>query len=184
RSTLFPYTTLFRSRMRSNDSFSISSRASKPSEAIITSNPLRCRRRLSISRFRSLSSTTSSRPANCFIRSFLPGKILDFFKKSIKVDWLCFVLVAANLTCALTILCHGVRTKSYDRDVTGGFAGFKLSGRIPAVHYRQTHIHENDVGLHFNSFIKALQTVGCYSDFITEPSQASPEHVHVKLVIF
>src|SRR5215470_890268 len=82
---------------------------------------------------------------------------LDLLNEPVELDRLGIVVVASCLERLFTVPAHGVGRQADHGNVAHRIVGFDASGRLPSVHHRKTHIHEDDVRLfaarHFDTLL-------------------------------
>ena len=77
-----------------------------------------------------------------------------------------------------------MRGESDDGDVLRLFSGFQLSGRLPSVNDRETHIHEHEIGVLVLGHVHPLLPVLRDQDFETFTRQPPRQHIAIHFVVF
>ena len=94
------------------------------------------------------------------------------------------VVVAAGFHRLLAIAGHRVRRQRDDRDVLRRGVGFDRARGFPAVHHRQAHVHQHDVGQLGLRLRNAFGAVDREHHDEAAPLQPPRQHVAIRLVVF
>jgi hypothetical protein len=98
-------------------------------------------------------------------------QLFNFLDKSRQVQGLAIVVIAAGLKRHFAIASHRVRRKRNDRDRRGGRVRLDPPCRLPPVHDRQAHIHEDEIRPFRNGEFHARLSVFGKEDFEPTPRQ-------------
>src|SRR3974377_928247 len=104
-----------------------------------------------------------------------PGaeKALHLANKSIDFCGVGIVVIASGLDRLFSITAHGVRGEPNYRHSPRGVVSLETSSRFPALHYRETHIHQDDGRLLAVSEVDPLFAVRCEDDLKTATREAT-----------
>src|SRR6185295_17135795 len=176
-------------RTRSKEFSAICSRAAWPLETRVVSYPCRARRRPSMSRLESLSSTMSNLPEPVISNSLSNGhrilrqKMLNFPHQRSEVHRFCRDVAASARYCFFPVARHGVRGQGNHWNMSGSRVRLQGAGGFPPINLRQIHIHQNKVGAIADRAIYSIAAIYRRVDVKTAAHQAPGEHVAIHLVV-
>jgi hypothetical protein len=109
---------------------------------------------------------------------------LHFLQQLGKVDGLGRVIITAGGHGAVAVFSHGVRSQGNNRRVAYAFVGPHFLAGGPAIHDRQIHIQQNQVGPFTANQLQRLGTISGGQHLVIGAGQAPVEHVAIQFVVF